>query len=346
MDDHARYHQSIRARTSWGACRLRLRITALAIVLVGLSACGGASAVQGFVQQHTQCRPFYYFTPRWSPDGSRIAFTTSDNYSFKPTYLDLIDVNSLAYTRLETFYDGVYGPSWSPDGLYLVVSLARGTDIYVIDNLATSTMSRVIMGIDKTYLEPDWSPDGKHLVMTTNRDGYPAIIVATLTDALIHDGVDLGASYPVIENLSDEHGHNQGTSPRWAPDGRRIAYIRSWMYNPTINVINADGTNETEVVAAYGRMLSINGISWSPDGRKIAYSADNSQSVSVYRINVDGSQNTFFTYGRAPDWSPDGTRIAFIGADSNGFDELFVMNLDGSNKIPLTQNPGNGICFH
>jgi Tol biopolymer transport system component len=39
-----------------------------------------------------------------------------------------------------------------------------------------------------------------------------------------------------------------------------------------------------------------------------------------------------------PAWSPDGSRIAFV-TDRDGNFEIYVMNVDGTNTINLTNNP-------
>ena len=64
-------------------------------------------------------------------------------------------------------------------------------------------------------------------------------------------------------------------------------------------------------------------------------------------MNADGSGQTRLTFtsgwgaGYAT-FSPDGTRIAYAAPTSGDTDfQIFVMNVDGSNKTQLTNNPGN-----
>jgi len=52
--------------------------------------------------------------------------------------------------------------------------------------------------------------------------------------------------------------------PRFAPDGRRIAYV----HNNTVWVMNADGSGKRQVSDR-----AAGGPSWSPDGASIAFSA-------------------------------------------------------------------------
>ena len=87
--------------------------------------------------------------------------------------------------------------------------------------------------------------------------------------------------------------------------------------------------------------------SWSPDGEKNAYSIpDDSESSSIWIMNSDGSGKTRLTtdedgYCIVPSFSYDGTKIVYLkgptifavgGADKLELNEIWTMNVDGSNK--------------
>jgi Tol biopolymer transport system component len=52
--------------------------------------------------------------------------------------------------------------------------------------------------------------------------------------------------------------------------------------------------------------------------------------------------------GRCPAWSPDGKRIAFRASDSSGNNnfnaEIFVIDINGSNRVNITHNPADNAC--
>jgi Tol biopolymer transport system component len=105
---------------------------------------------------------------------------------------------------------------------------------------------------------------------------------------------------------------------------------------------------------------------WSPDGSKIVFHSrmDLNASVNgtlhpdnIWVMNPDGSGKTALTLnstagissqiGQMNPWSSDGSRIAFISNTDlnttwNGTPttpwNLWVMNADGSNRVPLTRN--------
>ncbi|HSP56430.1 MAG TPA: hypothetical protein VLS25_12685 [Dehalococcoidia bacterium] len=65
-----------------------------------------------------------------------------------------------------------------------------------------------------------------------------------------------------------------------------------------------------------------------------------------YAMNPDGSDQTNLTNSEAEEsrgsWSPDGFRIVF-SRNAVGYNEIFVMNADGSNIVQLTSITGGGV---
>jgi Tol biopolymer transport system component len=129
--------------------------------------------------------------------------------------------------------------------------------------------------------------------------------------------------------------------PRFAPDGRRIAYV----HNATIWVMNADGSGKRQVSDR-----SAGGPAWSPDGASIAFSALScTGGPGVYRVSstqvapapqvlfpaecrnqplpevasissiesapAPASLTQRLGTDQAVAWSPDGTKIAFPGGE-------------------------------
>lgn len=100
--------------------------------------------------------------------------------------------------------------------------------------------------------------------------------------------------------------------------------------------------------------------SWSPDGRQIVWSCHGEETegdprfyMDVCLMDADGSDKVRFgfeTSVKSPVFSPDGTRIAYAtdGADAEPVlgeltepypnDEIFVMDLDGSDRVRVTSN--------
>jgi dipeptidyl aminopeptidase/acylaminoacyl peptidase len=129
-----------------------------------------------------------------------------------------------------------------------------------------------------------------------------------------------------------------GTDPAWSPDGTKIVFTRFTGGTDEIFVMNADGTNQTNISNnAAGHDVHAG---WSPDGTKIVFARAVGSNYEIYTMNPDGTNQTNISNhadtDSDPAWSPDGTKIAFTRSD--GVAEVFVMNADGTNQTNLSNN--------
>jgi len=119
--------------------------------------------------------------------------------------------------------------------------------------------------------------------------------------------------------------------PLFSPDGSRINFGRCGFGRCDIVVINADGSGE--------RIVLFDGFpgAWSPDGNRIVLGRGD----GIWIINADGTglvrvaDPQFVT-----DWSPDGRQLLLVN-NSDGDNEIYAMNLDGSGVTKLTDNNAN-----
>jgi len=139
-------------------------------------------------------------------------------------------------------------------------------------------------------------------------------------------------------------------SPRWSPDGSKIAFASDLPGNANIEiyVMNADGTGRTLLCcggadSSFGGPIWDENPTWSPDGAKIAWGATRPDTLQrgIWSMNADGTGRTQLTSGddHAPDWGPDG-RIVFTrwrSASAPTFD-LYIMDGDGGNVTLLRQD--------
>ena len=101
--------------------------------------------------------------------------------------------------------------------------------------------------------------------------------------------------------------------------------------------MNADGTGSASRLI--NTTADDRGPVWSPDGTKIGFEAGG----DIYVMNADGTHLVNVTNNpgemRAIVWSADGGQIAFQTRVGNGYDEIWVVNPDGSGLRPIARSP-------
>ena len=141
---------------------------------------------------------------------------------------------------------------------------------------------------------------------------------------------DDGSNLKKITHTPEHEGR-----PYWSPDGKRIAFSRSFprierRQVSNIFIIDADGSNEQRLtqhpdIEFYPVFL--------PDGRHLSFSRTQNGTGSVYTIDLETLDiERFIDIDiNEPDWSPDTRTIACeIGG------KIYTMTADGKNqKRPL-----------
>jgi Tol biopolymer transport system component len=119
----------------------------------------------------------------------------------------------------------------------------------------------------------------------------------------------------------------------------------------SLMVMNSDGTNQKVLLqAAKHTNISFGAPNWSPNGTQLVFGS-NIQGSGIYIINKDGTglykviaTNDWFFNDAV--WSPvpaaDGLwKIAFAdNFPGQGCHDLFIVNLDGTGLVDLTNSPG------
>jgi Tol biopolymer transport system component len=127
-----------------------------------------------------------------------------------------------------------------------------------------------------------------------------------------------------------------------------IAYVSSQFgsNNWEIFRMDLDGSDPINISKSPGKDEDP---TWSPDGRRIAFVSDRDGNSEIYVMNADGSNSASQatrltnTLGgeHQPAWSPDGTKIAFYWDSDERYEEIYVMNADGSDRVRLTNQTGS-----
>ena len=219
------------------------------------------------------------FDPAWSPDSTKIAFSSNE---------DLVVMNADGSGRT-TLTDGRH-PTWSPDGTKLAFYAFTGPapqqlDIFVID---ANGSNRMPLTSDPTLdQDPVWSPDG-------TRIAFSRYLAQFTNDVEIHvmnaDG----------SNLTQLTVAGPARFPTWSPDGARIAF-QTWAGGIfRISAVEVSSGTVTQLTPATTASVSP---AWAPDGTKIAYGLD-----GIWVMNADGTSpvqlGPIGHWSWSPDWQP------------------------------------------
>jgi Tol biopolymer transport system component len=228
--------------------------------------------------------------PAWSPDGSKIAFSSNawnDNYDI---YVMKSDGTNIS--RLTTYPGSEYEPSWSPDGNRIVFTRWL-TDalkpVLFTMNANGSAQSQLTTGWDT---QPEWSPDGNRIAFTRNYDIYVISITGT-------NAVNLTADWGLGTNES---------RPSWSPGGSKIAFVsnKGASFISHIWTVNTDGSGGFSQITT--ETTDADHPSYAPDGRNIVFSRVANTltlSINLWIVDVDTRIVTRLTNSETIDASPD-----------------------------------------
>jgi TolB protein len=230
-------------------------------------------------------------SPRVSPDGSRVAFSSLTRSGWE------IMLYSIELGRLVTFprFGGTnLSPSWSPDGSKLAFSSSRSGDpeLYVADssgaNLKRITSSK---GPD---VSPTWNgKTGAQIAWVSGRTGLPQIYTAEA------DGTN-------VQRVTEE---GYAVSPAWSPNGQFLVF--SWIRHYGPGAPGAQDIYIMDIASKQWVQLTHDGGRndfpfWSSDGRHVIFQSSRSGTEQIWTMLADGTnQKQLTSAGKntQPNWS-------------------------------------------
>ena len=283
------------------------------------------------------------WNPTWSPDGRRIAFALADTI-----FTTAVDDGSPARLAL------VPQPAelaWSPDGRW--VALTSGNDawdgITQIGNIAQSRVvlvrvadGRVVHLTDRASMNvaPVWSPNGKEVLFISNRDGVRDVYVVSIAG----DGTPLGSPTRLSTGIN---AHTIALSR----SGEQLVFAA---YHARVNIWSVPVDPKRSRGLMDARPLTtgsqaIEGIAVSADHRWVYFTSDRTGNSDIWRIPSGGGDAVQLTNDPgddfAPEPSPDGKWVAFYSLRS-GTRDIWLMPTGPGQPLRLTDDPGDEYAPH
>lgn len=219
------------------------------------------------------------FYPAFSPDGSKIAFTSDRESVSLSNGIYVMNADGTNQTLLTKDSPNNRQATFSPNGSKIAYSSYRGSwEIYVMN--ADGTNPTPLTNNAVTDSHPSFSPNGSKITFYSDRDGNPEIYVMNA------DGT---SQTRLTDNSAGDF------DPSFSPDGSQIVFIsdrHGTFDNLQIYVMNADGTNPTRLTSNSGNDFDP---SFSPDGSEIAFYSDRDGRPEIYVMNADGTNETRLT---------------------------------------------------
>lgn len=226
-------------------------------------------------------------SPRFSPDGSQIAFRANRDSVRPALYLMAVDGSR----QQKVVDDGRFNefPAWWPDGSRLIFdSDALGPyQLFILDlagKLVTPLFAEVSAGDDAVAAV---APDGSSIAFQSRRDGVYQVYTVSAT----------GGDLVRLTFTSARNDH-----PAWSPDGLSLAFVSERGGGRDLYLMNADGTDQRPLVVGQGEIRLPR---FSPDGQWILFASDRDGDFDLYAVSLDGRELRRLTDDPADDYSPD-----------------------------------------
>ncbi|HVH48302.1 MAG TPA: S9 family peptidase [Sphingomicrobium sp.] len=280
--------------------------------------------------------PGQYSSPRWSPDGKRIAYVSNSEGEKPQLFVRWMDTATVA--KVAVLPEVPREVTWSPDGRKIAFVMFTPGEA---------------PRIGKAPAKPEgakWAEPLRYVNQMTYRTDSGGVLRPGQSDIYI---VSASGGAPI--KLSRDSGDDPDRLS-FTPDGRFIVYGANrkpnWMHDPVESEIWKLPVSGGPAVALTDRDGPDGEPAVSPDGRHIAYVGyddqhQNYQNAQLYVMNADGSGRRSLTAGidqsmSQPEWSEDGRSIYVSYADK-AYNKVARVGLDGRVTTLVSDGAGGSL---
>jgi dipeptidyl aminopeptidase/acylaminoacyl peptidase len=311
------------------------------------------------------------YSPRWSPDGRRLAFLSGRRDEDKGEQVWILDLGGGEARQVTELKGGVDDLAWAPDGKRLVLAAEdpdpaadlkddqapppividrfyfkedrtgyltdRHTHLYLLDLDSGKTVQLTSGKHDE--LLPAWSPDGRQIAYVSKRGADPD----RSDDWDIYlIGTEAGAAERQLTHSPEADGNPDWESPpAWSPDGKRIAYLHGGPVKQieyaanSLAVIPAAGGEPRLLTAKLDRNLS--SPHWSADGKALLVEVEQDRHQVLTRVDAASGALTELTprEGTVSAFDAAGGHVALLWSSPDKPFEVYAW--DGKARRPLSK---------
>ncbi len=289
---------------------------------------------------------------QWSPDGTRILFTTQGEPSGSQIFVRWMDAEG-ATSQVTRLQNGPSNARWSPDGNWIaftsrVDDKAEFSGVELPSRPDGAKWTREAKVVQRARYKRDragyvdtgwthlfvvpaeggtprqltdgewnhngvaWSPDGSEIYFTSYRS-EDWDRPSNFQESEIYA---VTVAMPEVRRLTDRRGPDAQPVP--SPDGRLIAYIAGDQHKDTyrnqrIHVMNRDGSRSRSISGDYDRQSG--GLRWAPDGSGLYFNVSRDGYRGLHFVSLEGGV-TQRTEGKQlltmSSFSDDGTAVGTI----------------------------------